>query len=64
MKIVTNKKLIQRNRKVGQILSIASLAVLGVGMYMSFQPQLLSYSFLALIVGFMVSQTGIYYGNR
>jgi len=64
MKIVTNKKMIQRNRKIGQILSIGSLAVLGVGMYMSFRPELLSYSFLALIVGFMVSQVGIYYGNR
>lgn len=64
MKIVTNKKMIQRNRKIGQFLSIGSLAILGVGMYMSFQPELLSYSFLALIVGFMVSQVGIYYGNR
>ncbi len=64
MKIVTNKKLLQRNRKIGQFLSIGSLLILGGGMYMSFRPELLSYSFLALIVGFMVSQIGIYYGNR
>lgn len=64
MKIVTNQKLIQRNRKFGQILSIASLVVLGIGMYMSFQQALISYSFLMLIIGFMVSQVGIYYGNR
>ncbi len=64
MKIVTNQKMIQRNRKIGQFLSIGSLVILGVGMYMSFNANLLSYSFLMLIVGFMVSQVGIYYGNR
>jgi hypothetical protein len=64
MKIVTNTKLIQRNRRIGQILSLGSLAVLGVGLYISFRPELLSYSFIALIIGFMISQIGIYFGNR
>lgn len=64
MRIVTNEKLIRRNRKIGQYLSIGSLVILGVGLYMSFQPQYTMASFVALILGFMVSQVGIYYGNR
>lgn len=64
MKIVTNEKLIKRNRKLGQILSLVSLGILGIGLYMSFQQNLVTLSFVALIVGFLTSQLGIYYGNR
>ncbi len=64
MRIVTNEKLIRRNKKIGQYLSIGSLVVLGIGLYMSFRPEYVTASFLALIVGFMISQVGIYYGNR
>lgn len=64
MKIVTNEKLIRRNRRLGQYLSIGSLVILGVGLYISFRPEMISLSFLALIIGFMLSQVGIYFGNR
>lgn len=64
MKIVSNTKLIQRNRKIGQVLTIGSLIVLGVGLYISFQAPLLSWSLLALVIGFLMSQVGIYFGNR
>lgn len=64
MKIITNEKLIKRNRKLGQVLSLVSLGILGVGLYMSFQQNLVTLSFAALLVGFLTSQLGIYYGNR
>ncbi|MFC2064770.1 hypothetical protein ACFLXB_06710 [Chloroflexota bacterium] len=65
MKISTNSKLIKRNARIGQITSITALVILGIGMYITFQrPELFSYSLLALIVGFFLSQIGMYYGNR
>ena len=66
MNIITNERLIQRNRKIGQYTTIGSLAVLGLGLYLSFnpQPQTITLSFLALVVGFILSQVGIYFGNR
>jgi len=71
MKIVSNEKLISRNKKIGQITSIASLVILGGGLYFSLSSSnssLSSYSvsitFGALILGFLLSQVGIFYGNR
>jgi hypothetical protein len=73
MKIVTNEKLINRNKKIGQITSIASLVVLGGGLYFSFTSTsatsplgayATTITFGALILGFLLSQVGIFYGNR
>jgi hypothetical protein len=38
MRIVTNEKLIRRNKKIGQYLSISSLGILGIGLYLCFRP--------------------------
>jgi hypothetical protein len=67
MKIVANEGLIIRNRKIGQVTTIASLVVLSAGLVLSFiqsDSRLVSLSFLALLVGFILSQVGIYFGNR
>jgi len=65
MKIIKNEKLINRNKLIGQWTSIAALAILGLGMYISFQkPELFSYSIAALLVGFTLTQVGMYLGNR
>jgi hypothetical protein len=66
MKIITNEPLIRRNQRIGQVTTIASLVILAGGLYLSFQKtqQLLSFSFLALLVGFILSQVGIFFGNR
>lgn len=66
MKIITNDKLIKRNKKIGQYTTIASLVILAGGLYLSFRPStdMISLSLVALIVGFMLSQVGIYFGNR
>jgi hypothetical protein len=65
MKIVTNTKLIKRNAKIGQFSSIGALVILGIGLYISFtQQSLYIYSLGALLLGFLLSQVGMYYGNR
>jgi hypothetical protein len=65
MKIIKNEKLIKRNATIGQITSLSSLLILGGGMYISFQkPELFTISVGALLVGFILSQVGIYFGNR
>ncbi len=65
MKIVSNEKLIKRNARIGQITSLLSLGVLGAGMYVSFtMPEQFNLAIGALLVGFLLSQVGIYFGNR
>jgi len=65
MNIIINDRLIKRNRRLGLAATIAGLVVLGGGMYISFrQPEYFFYSLLALVVGFILSQVGIYFSNR
>jgi len=65
MKIIKNEKLIQRNGKIGQYVSLAALVVLGLGMYISFsRPELITYSVVCLVLGFIMSQVGMYMGSR
>jgi len=65
MEIYTNERLIKRNARIGQITSITGLAILAGGMIISFtRPELFSISLVALLIGFGLSQIGIYFGNR
>lgn len=64
MKIISNEKIIQRNKKIGSFTTIASLVVLAGGLVMSFTVDYYTYSFLCLLLGFILSQVGIYYGSR
>jgi hypothetical protein len=65
MDVITNERLIKRNARIGQVSSLVGLLILGAGMYISFtQPELFSISLGALLVGFALSQVGIYFGNR
>ena len=65
MKIIKNEKLIKRNSKIGQYTSLGALAVLGVGMYISFtRPELFVWAVAALLIGFTLTQVGMYFGNR
>ena len=65
MIIVRNEKLIKRNTQIGKYSGIISIAILGGGMYLSFQYQdQIIYSMVALILGFILSQVGIFYTNR
>jgi len=65
MKIIKNEKLIKRNRQIGQWTSIGALVVLGLGMYVSFnRNDLFIYSLAALLIGFTLTQIGMFMGNR
>jgi hypothetical protein len=67
MKIISNEKLIKRNGRLGNILSIVSLVVLGAGMFLSFRDKdgaLLPYTFGALILGFLTFQIGNFYMSK
>ncbi len=68
MKIIKNEKLIQRNGNIGKWTTMAALAVLGIGMYISFtnpsDPRIFTYSMGSLVAGFILTQVSMYMGNR
>ena len=65
MKIIKDEKLIKRNRTIGSWTSIAALVVLALGMYISFnRTDLFIYSLGALLLGFTLTQIGMYMGNK
>jgi hypothetical protein len=45
MRVIRDEALIKRNGRIGQYTSLGALAVLGIGMYLSFRrPDLFTYS--------------------
>jgi len=65
MRVVTNEKFIARNASIGRYAGLLSIVVLGAGVYLTFaHPEWVTFTFALLIVGFLLSQIGIYFGNR
>ena len=65
MNIYRNEKVIKRNARIAQFATMGGLAVLAGGMYVSFRyPEQFAISMGALLVGFILSQLGIFYSNR
>jgi len=66
MKIISNTKLINRNKRIGQILTFGAIFILIFGLIISMQGDMtnIMYSYGALILGFMISQFGIYFSNK
>jgi hypothetical protein len=65
MKTITNEKLISRNAKIAQYSNLGGLLVLGFGLLITIKwPDKLPYAGITLLVGFLLSQIGMYYGNR
>lgn len=65
MKVIRNERLIRRNGRIGMVTSLASLIVLGIGMFISLRMrEQFVWALVALIVGFLLTQVSIYYGNR
>jgi len=65
MNIYRNEKLIKRNARIAQVSMLAGLAVLGAGMVISFRnPDQFNLSLGALLLGFILSQVGIFFSNR
>jgi len=65
MIVLTHEKAVRRNAKIGSITTLVALVVLAGGMYVSFiYPTQVYISFVSLTLGFVLSQVGIYFGNR
>jgi len=66
MNIIRNDKFIKRNRTIGQICTYGSLIVLILGLVFAFGQDLsrILWSYAALILGFILSQVGMYFTNR
>ncbi len=65
MRVMKNERLIKRNARIGQFTSLGALAVLGVGMYISVtRADLFVYALIALILGFVLTQVGMFFSNR
>ena len=66
MKLVINEKLIKKNKTIGQITTFASLAVLAIGLVFAFGKDMtrILYSYIALIIGFILSKLGMHFSSR
>jgi len=66
MRIITNPKKVQRYYKIGMYTSLASLAFLiaAVIMTVTMRVDLTTYSFIAMMIGLVLSQVGVYFANR
>jgi hypothetical protein len=64
MQVITNEKLIRNRARLGRVASFVGLAILILGLAASLFPQWLLVSFGCLLVGFLLSQVGIYNANR
>jgi hypothetical protein len=63
--VYTNEPVVRRNARIAQIGLLAGLVVLAGGMFISFRyPELFNLSLAALLLGFILSQVGIYFSNR
>ncbi len=65
MKIFRDDKKITRNARIGQFTTFGGLVVLGGGMWITFsKPDWIGPAWACLLIGFLLSQIGIYFGNR
>ena len=65
MIIIRDDKLIKRNGRIGQWMSLGALVVLGIAIYISVKyPELFLYALTAMVVGFLMTQVGLSFSNR
>lgn len=65
MKVITNEALVRRNARIAQISGLGGLLVLLGGMYFLFaQPEQFAIIWVMVLLGFILSQVGIYFTNR
>jgi hypothetical protein len=64
MKVVTDEKLIASRAKLGKRASLIGLVILLAGFAVSFSPNLFLLSLGCLVVGFTVSNVGVYNANQ
>jgi hypothetical protein len=65
MQVITNEKRIERNATIAKYASGIGFLALAGGLILNLtNPEMVFISIAALLIGFMVSQIGIYLGNR
>ncbi len=65
MKIIVNEKKKKRNRRIAIISTLLGMAILISGLVISLRyPNQVTYSLLALLLGFLFAQVGMFYTNR
>ncbi len=64
MRLIINEQKIKRNKKIASVFTIASLAILAAGLVFAFRPTMLLWSYVALVVGFVMTQFSMYYSSR
>lgn len=64
MQSLINEPVVRRGRRVAKWFGLSGLGVLLVGLVLSFNPPYIQWSFVGLIVGFALSQIGIYNANK
>ena len=64
MRLIINERKIQRNRKLGNALTLVSLAELGAGLFFAFKPNLILWSYVALVIGFVLTQFSMHFSSR
>lgn len=65
MKIITNEKKKKRNRRIAIISTLLGMAILISGLVISLRfPNQVTYSLLALLLGFLFAQIGMFFTNR
>ncbi|NPA06495.1 MAG: NERD domain-containing protein [Chloroflexi bacterium] len=65
MRSMLNYKFLKRQLRIAQYTSLLGLLFFGVGIYLTFaKPEAVTFAFVLLILGFLISQVGIYFGNR
>lgn len=68
MRLVTNDPLIQRNASIGKYATIGGLGILVVGLIINFytqnNPSLVVIPYISLLLGFILSNAGMYFSNR
>ncbi len=64
MRLIINKRKIDRNKKLGNALTLVSLAVLGAGLFFAFKPNLILWSYVALVIGFVLTQFSMHFSSR
>ncbi|MDH7488451.1 MAG: NERD domain-containing protein [Anaerolineae bacterium] len=64
MRVVTDEQLIAQRAKLGKRASLIGLLILLVGFVVSFSPQLFLVSLGCLVIGFTVSNIGVYNANQ
>ena len=64
MYIYTNEKKLKKNKNISKYTTLAAFAILIAGAVAAFSPKYITLSFIALIVGFIVSQISISFTSK